>query len=46
MTSHTIPSGSKSVALYGPSYPPPAQTLVNNSLITTDPALAITDGGS
>ena len=38
-------SGSKSVA-YSARYLPPAQTLVNNSLLTTDPSLAVSDGGS
>jgi hypothetical protein len=47
VTTHTIASGSKSV-VYSPTYPPPVNvlTLVNNSVITTDPALAVSDGGS
>ena len=45
MVTHTIASGSKSV-VYGPSYPAPAQTILNNSVITTDPALAVNDYGS
>ena len=49
MTTHTIASGSQSV-WYGTtsnySHPPPTQTLVNNSVISTNPALSATDAGS
>ena len=46
MATHTIPSGSQSVWYGTSTNPPPAETLINNSVITTNPALSETDAGS